>query len=206
MRKMNDLLLFNKKTARCAASCLLCIHRGRSVSGQTKGRSMRQDICANPNCKSVFTPGKRHPNQQYCSRAECRRYAGSLRGRRYYARHCSDKAWHRLMLDRKREERRRRGCAASPDGGRCGGAAGAVAYPDAVIIFQLLVGMTAMITGSRDASEVRSAMSRCLELGREFFNAENIQTSSSHELFLTLVREENDADPNAGPFSNPFRC
>lgn len=167
---------------------------------------MRQSICVNPNCKSVFTPGKRHPNQQYCSRPECRRYAGSLRGRRYYARHCSDKAWYRRMLDRKREERLQRGCSASPDDGRRGGAADAVASPDAVVILQVLVGMAAMLTGSRDASEVRGAVSRCLGFGRELFDAGDIESSPSYELFLTQVRAGSDTDPNAGIFPNHLRC
>ena len=179
---------------------------------------MRQSICVNPNCKSVFTPGKRHPNQQYCSRVECRRYAGSLRGRRYYARHCSDQAWYRRMLDRKREERLRRGCSARPDGGRRGGAAytaaspdtavspNAAASPNTAVILQLLAGMAAMFTGSHDTSEVRGTVNQCLDFGRELFDAGDTQESFFSKLFLTSVHAGSDTDPNAGIFSNPFRC
>ena len=109
------------------------------------------------------------------------------------------------MLDRKREERRRRVCSASPDGGRRGGAAGAVASPDAVVILQLLAGMVAMLTGSRDASEVSGAVSRCLGFGRELFDAGDMRKSSFSKLFLTPVRAGRDGAPNAGPLSTSFR-
>ena len=81
-----------------------------------------------------------------------------------------------------------------------------VASADTVIISQLLAGMTAMLTGSREASEVRSAVSRCLDFGRELFKAGDIKKFSSSELFLTLVRAENNAVPHAGPGSTRSRC
>lgn len=118
-------------------------------------------------CGKLFTPSKYNPHQKYCNSRECKKYADSVRQKRCYDSHKEDLEWRCKLNARKRRERNRRV--------KMRKALAAAAAPDAFMLttlnsfWQLLTGLTSLVSGSTEYAEIHRMMVRCIEQGKALF-------------------------------------
>lgn len=141
----------------------------------------RHKICKNPNCQRCFVPSKNNPNQDYCSREECKRYRNAQRQQRYYERVCADPSKYRQMLKRKKAERRRRmqrrqelSKAASPSSRRSICSHNQEPAPDSRL-WHFAAGFLYYTAGVKEKADVEEGVSRCINKGAELLQQGPIQ-------------------------------
>lgn len=119
----------------------------------------------NPSCGCYFIPNKYRPDQEYCGKADCKRYRERLRQKNHYRRNISDPAWRSALMDRKKKEHNARTNSVPEN------VSGNT--PQTLSDLQLLLpGMIAFFSGARSHDEVIEITDKCRRFGNDFIYPE----------------------------------
>ena len=121
--------------------------------------------CRNPSCCCYFTPSKYRPDQEYCSKAECKRYCDNLRQKNHYRRKISNPVWRETLMERKKKERGIR-INTMPENASCN------SLPPLSDLQLLLPGMIALFSGARSHDEVMEITDKCRRFGNDLIGVE----------------------------------
>lgn len=121
---------------------------------------MIERIC--PCCQEPFTPNKYHPEQQYCSKPNCRRASHAAANRKWRASLRRDDPLRESQIrQRARQRQRMRLCRELSDWrkrlARCQ---------------MLLLGMLGLLGGATGGEGLAETVSRCLDAGRDLLREE----------------------------------
>lgn len=132
--------------------------------------------CRNPSCCCYFTPSKFRPDQEYCGKAECRRYCDALRQKNHYRRNISDPDWRKELMARKKKERKSR-IDSETENTSCH------SPPGSSELDLLLPGMIAFFSGAKSHDEVMEITDKCRRFGSDLIGHEKIFQRFPHASF-----------------------